>query len=210
MSIDACRPVTGRALRLAVCLSVLAVPLAAFSAALPQYERVRELHNPKSLPDAELIDHTSEPFSLKSLEGSVTLVLFGFTNCPDICPLGMQRMRQLEQSGLLPEGRVKYVLISVDGERDTPEVMAEFVGNYSENIIGLTADPSLVKRVAKAFGASFFKGHAAGHHDDYQVAHSPQIFVTDTEGLIRAELYSASVEASAGIVSALLQSEQEQ
>lgn len=191
---------------LTVAFSLLSslVPHLAVSGSLPQFDRVRILHDARTVPEAELIDQYGEPFSLGSLNGRVALVLFGFTNCPDVCPLGMQRMQLLEKSNELPKSEVAFVLISVDGERDTPDVMNTFVSRYSSKFIGLTAEPAVVKPIAKRFSVSFFKGHASGDHADYSVSHSPQIFVVDTNGRIRAELYNASLESMLGVVTALL------
>ena len=66
-------------------------------------------------------------------------MLFGFTNCADVCPLAMERLGQLRDSGGLNAADVAYVMISVDGERDTPAVMKEFLARYPEEFIGFTA-----------------------------------------------------------------------
>ena len=190
------------ALTSSVALLFLAQPVP--SGAIPQLDRVRVLQEARNAPEAELTDHNGEIFSFGHLKGRVALVLFGFTHCPDVCPLGMQRMQMLEKSGVLPKDKVAYVLISVDGERDTPDVLNAFVSKYSPDFIGITGDPGQVKPIAKSFSASFFKGHVSGNHADYLVAHSPQIFVVDTNGLNRAEFYNASLESMVAVVTALL------
>jgi protein SCO1/2 len=138
------------------------------------------------------------------LNGKVTYVLFGYTHCPDVCPLAMERLRELHDSGALKGAKVAYVMISIDGERDTPAAMKEFLGKYSADFIGLTADPSVVKPIAKQFSATYFKGSHKGHGDGYDVAHSPQIFVVDRRGRLRAEVYNASTETMAQLAKALL------
>ena len=114
-------------------------------------------------------------------------MLFGFTNCPDVCPLAMERLRALNDAKTLDSDDVHYVMISVDGERDTPAAMKEFLAKYSGDFVGLTAPPARVKPIAEQFSASFFKGEH--HHDGgYDVAHSPQIFVLDTRAAARRAL----------------------
>jgi protein SCO1/2 len=186
----------------ATALDVLCVRRA--SAELPAFDRVRVLATPKPIDDATLTDQTGADFRLASLRGRVTFVLFGYTNCPDVCPLSMERLRELHSSGRLDGAAVSYVLISVDGERDTPAALTAFLAKYSAEFTGLTADPTLVKPIAAQFSAAFFKGTHTGHDGHYDVAHSPQIFVIDPAGNLRAELYGASLEAMSSVARALL------
>ena len=94
-------------------------------------------------------------------------------------------------------------LVSVDGDRDTPAVMKQFLARYPEELIGLTAPPNRVMPVAEQFSAAFFKG-AHDAHGAYAVAHSPQIFVLDAAGNLRAELFGASIESMTAVALALL------
>ena len=174
------------------------------SAAVPAYERVRVLETPKPIGSATLTDQDGVPFDLAKLQGKVAFVLFGFTNCPDACPLSMERLRELNHSGLVAADEVAYVLISVDGERDTPAAMKAFLAKYSSDFVGLTADPNRVQPIAQQFSAAFFKGSRHAHDGGYEVAHSPQIFVLDQKGRVRAEVYGASLEAMAGVAHALM------
>jgi protein SCO1/2 len=174
------------------------------SAAVPAYERVRVLETPKPIGPATLTDQNGASFDLADLQGKVAFVLFGFTNCPDACPLSMERLRELNHSGLVAADAVSYVMISVDGERDTPAAMKAFLAKYSSEFIGLTADPSRVQPIAQQFSAAFFKGSRHAHDGGYEVAHSPQIFVLDLKGRVRAEVFGASLEAMAGVAKALL------
>jgi protein SCO1 len=170
---------------------------------VPSYERVRVLETPRPVTDAAMTDQDGAPFKLSELHGKVAFVLFGFTNCPDACPLSMERLRELQHSGQVTDENVAYVMISVDGERDTPAAMKAFLAKYSSNFIGLTADPNRVEPIAQQFSAMFFKGSRHPHDGGYEVAHSPQIFVLDPQGRVRAEVYGATLEAMAGTANAL-------
>ena len=186
--------------------ALLAFPLVAAqpaSAAVPNHERIRVLDAARPVGEARLTSQTGDEVALSSLRGSVTFLLFGYTNCPDACPTGMERLRELRDSGMIPRDvKVKYVLISVDGDRDTPAALKAFLARYSPDFIGFTASPSTVKPIAARFSASFFAG-AHDHADHYTVAHSPQIFVVDPAGNVRAEVYGASLEAMADVARAL-------
>ena len=201
-------PSFSQALLIAAAFAGLAVahPLPA-KAEVPSYERVRVLETPKPIGDAALTDQEGRSFKLAYLQGKVAFVLFGFTNCPDACPLSMERLRELHDSGRIAGANVAYVMISVDGERDTPAAMKAFLAKYSSEFIGLTAEPSRVTPIAEQFSAMFFKGSRHPHDGSYSVAHSPQIFVLDPKGRVRAEVFGASLEAMAGVADALLREE---
>ncbi|HEX7237982.1 MAG TPA: SCO family protein [Gammaproteobacteria bacterium] len=172
-------------------------------AEVPKLDRVRVVEPARALADAEFTSEEGRATHLRDLRGKVAFVLFGFTNCQDVCPLTMERLGQLHDSGSLNSADVAYVMISVDGERDTPAVMKEFLGRYPEEFIGLTAPPSQVTPVAQQFSAAFFQG-AHDAHGHYDVAHSPQIFVLDAAGNLRAELFGASIESMTAVALALL------
>src|SRR5688572_2422170 len=172
-------------------------------AEVPKLDRVRVVETPRAIADAAFTDEEGRAARLHDLRGRVAFVLFGFTNCADVCPLTMERLGQLRDSGGLNPADVAYVMISVDGDRDTPAVMKEFLARYPEEFIGLTAAPNRVTPVAEQFSAAFFKGaHTA--HGKYDVAHSPQIFVLDAAGNLRAELFGASIESMTAVALALL------
>lgn len=199
------RSATSRTLRVLVASSLIVLSLGSqlTGAAVPSHDRIRVLESARPIGDATLTDQNGDAFTLGSLRGRVALVLFGYTNCPDVCPLAMEQLRELHDSGLLsPDDKVAYVLISVDGDRDTPAVVKAFLAKYSSDFIGLTAPPAAVKPIAGRFSVSFFEGgHDHGGH--YTVAHSSQIFVVDPTGNVRAESYGASPEAMADVVRAL-------
>ena len=172
-------------------------------AELPSFDRVRILQSAPEIGDVSLIDQDDRPFSLSQLKGRVTLVFFGFTNCPDVCPMALQKLRELEKQGGDDLADVAYVLISVDGERDTPSVMKAYLTGFSSRFIGLTEHPDTVKPIAADFKAAFFKGNPT-KDGGYSISHSPQVFVIDQQGRLRAEFYNASIEAMMGVTLALL------
>jgi len=188
------------------CASVWLLLLAtapALAGSLPSYDRVRTIEPAVIIEDAELTDQNGNAFTLSNLRGRVALIFFGFTHCPDVCPVAMEKFRQFRQSDAVDAERTAFVMISVDGERDTPEVMKEYLTQFSDDFIGLTAPPADVKPLARQFSAAFYK-RGTGTGAEYTVAHSPQVFVVDPSGRLRAELYSASIEAMGGVTAALL------
>lgn len=178
--------------------------LAGDRSALPRYDRVRVLQSPHRISDRTLLDQNSDSFDLGQLRGRVTLVFFGFTNCPDVCPMALHKLKRFATNTQFDEAEVAYVMISVDGERDTPAVLKDYLARYSPDFIGLTGESGDVKAAAAEFKAAFFASNATGDSDDYTVSHSPQIFVVDQSGHLRAEFYDARIDAMDGIVTALL------
>jgi protein SCO1/2 len=154
---------------------------------------------PKDVADFKLASHTGTPFALRDLDGRPALVYFGYTHCPDFCPTTMGVWKQVKaQLGDAAAG-VAFVLISVDPERDTPPVLAEFVGKFDPAFIGLTGDEAAINAVAKDFGVYFKGGHdgSGGHgggHQDNQIDHLSHTFLIDREGKL-SKLYSYGVPA---------------
>jgi protein SCO1/2 len=173
------------------------------AATLPAFDRVRVLPAPRTISELELTNQDGEAFGLQQLRGRVTLVFFGFTHCPDVCPMALQRLRQLAQAGGEALAELAYVMISVDGERDSPAVVRDYLAQFSPSFIGLTGDPDRVRALASQFSAAFFK-EGAGADGNYEVSHSPQVFVLDRSGQLRAEFYNAGVDAMLAVSRALL------
>lgn len=173
------------------------------AATLPSFDRVRVLHAPRDVADFELTDQDGKPHRLSQFRGQPTLVLFGFTHCPDVCPMAPQKLRQLEEYGGEELADINYVMISVDDERDTPEVLKKYLSQFSTQFVGLTGEPDRVSAIAAQFSAAFFKD-SEGADGHYNVSHSPQVFVVDQSGQLRAEFYNATTEAMTGVARALL------
>lgn len=143
---------------------------------------------PRPLPEFRLVDHRGEPFGREDLRGQTSLLFFGFTHCPDICPATLQQLtlarRQLaSQDEPLPE----IVLISVDPERDTPEVLGKYVEYFGQGVTGVTGSPDALRGLASSLGIHFEKAPAAdGSADDYLVSHSAAVLVVDPEARLEA------------------------
>lgn len=131
-------------------------------------------------PDFELTDHEGNPFRLSDHEGRVTAIFFGYTHCPDICPLTLMHMgAAAEELGDDAEDAL-FLFISVDPERDTPEQMAKYVDRVDTEIIGLTGELDEMEEVWEAYDITV----EIEPRDDgeYLVNHSAQIWVLDQNG----------------------------
>ena len=164
----------------------------AYTGPRPQPQSATVLPSPMELPDFTLLDQDAKPFTAVSLEDSWNLLFFGFTNCPDVCPTTLQRLTaarsRLLAAGLAESELPGIVLISVDPERDSPDVLKSYVANFGENIVGLTGDASELEKLTKRLG--IFHAKSAGHHGGYNVDHSSAVLLINTDAQFHA-LFSA-------------------
>lgn len=158
-------------------------------------ERVQYAAIPKRISDFTLTDHAAKPFTSRDLLGRTSLVFFGFTNCQSVCPPTMTRLRQVARALAGESAPFANVLVSVDAERDTPAAMARFLEPFMPGFVGLTGDAAVVRGLAGDFSAVFFKGMPTDTKGGYNVEHTPQVYLVDREGRLRATFYNASVEA---------------
>lgn len=158
---------------------------------IPQYATV--LPQPATLPQFRLLDQNGAEFNSESIHDHWSLLFFGFTHCPDICPATLQqlaiaRKRVLRESqGAFPN----IVLISVDPERDTPEVLAEYIRHFGDGFTGVTGSIDELRKLTSALGIFFEKSVAeTGEADDYSVNHSAAVILINKNGEFHA-LFSA-------------------
>jgi protein SCO1 len=191
---------------LAAALACLAISTASASeppAALPALDRVYVNPEPALIADFTLTDHTGKARSFSSLRGEPALVFFGFTHCANVCPATLARLKSLHaaRGGALKRARI--VLVSIDGERDTPAALKAYLEPLSRDFIGLTGDPGATSKIAAQFAAVFFK-EPPGKDGSYNVMHSTQVFAVDKAGRLRASFVDASIEDMATITDLLL------
>jgi protein SCO1 len=178
-------------------LGSLANALPAFATQAP--ERTLLATPPRTITDFTLTNQKGRALKISELRGAPVLVFFGFANCPTICPAVLQQLQTLETRYAKDLGATRVVVISVDGERDTPEVMESWLAPISPKFTGLTGSPDKVRQIAEQFTAAFYKAQA----DDrgrYLVDHSTQLFLLDAEGRLGATFFNAPVATVAEVV----------
>lgn len=130
----------------------------------------------------KLTDHTGRRVTQQDFAGRPTVVFFGFTNCPDVCPSGLQVLSAaLDKLGAKADKLVP-LFISVDPERDTPEQLARYVQSFHPRIVGLTGTPEEVAQAAKAYHVYFKKTENAGSAGSYTIDHSALFYIMDEKG----------------------------
>jgi protein SCO1/2 len=132
-----------------------------------------------------LTDQNGRQVTDKQFEGRYRLVYFGFTYCPDVCPVDLQSvgqaMRQLEKSDPEIAARVQPIFISVDPQRDKPPVLKQYVAAFHPRLIGLTGTPEQIADIAKKYGVFYSKEENPGA-SDYMVNHSRIAFLFGPKG----------------------------
>lgn len=130
----------------------------------------------------ELVSHDGRTVTPADFAGKHMLVFFGFTHCPDVCPAKLNTISiALEDLGPLAD-RVTPIFITVDPERDTPERMAQYVSNFSADIVGLTGTPEQIKRAAKAYRVYYAKVELKNSATRYLMDHSAFTYLMDGNG----------------------------
>jgi len=130
----------------------------------------------------DLVTHDGRTVTPADFVGKHMLVFFGFTHCPDVCPAKLNTISvALDDLGPLAD-RVTPVFITVDPERDTPERMAEYVSNFSADIVGLTGTPEQIKRAAKAYRVYYAKVEMENSASGYTMDHSAFTYLMDENG----------------------------
>ena len=149
-----------------------------------------------ALPNFSLLDQSGAPVNADSFRGQWDLVFFGFTNCPDICPTTLQVLasakRELTDAGARTLPRI--VLVSVDPERDTPEVLGQYVDYFGEDNLGITGDLGEIKKLTAGLGIYFEK--VAAEDGTYSVDHSAAVLVINPDGEFSALFSAPHVVAS--------------
>ncbi|WP_027014796.1 SCO family protein [Comamonas composti] len=154
--------------------------------------------------DLPLKDVDGRQRSLKDFEGKVVVVFFGYTQCPDVCPTTLQELVETKQILGADGDKLQGIFVSLDPERDTPEVLKAYLGNFDESFVGLHGTPEEIAAVAKDFKI-FYRKVAGTTESTYTLDHSAGSYVFDTTGRLRVyERYGAGPQVLSADVQALL------
>lgn len=128
----------------------------------------------------ELSDYNGKTRTLQDFAGKAVVVFFGFTQCPDVCPTSLAELTEVMKK-LGPDAeRVQVLLITVDPERDTPEVLKQYVTAFDPRFLGLTGTPDQVKKAAASFKAYYAK--APTKDGNYTMDHTAAFYLLDGKG----------------------------
>ena len=130
----------------------------------------------------ELTGHDGVVRTEEDIRGKWTLVFFGFTNCPDICPTTLAEIAGVMDDLGSQADAVQPLFISVDSDRDRPDALAEYVPQFHPSILGLTGTPEQIKAAAASFKIFYERVPEDAAPDRYTMGHTSQVFLFDPDG----------------------------
>ncbi|MBS3916882.1 MAG: SCO family protein [Sulfuritalea sp.] len=134
--------------------------------------------------DFALTDHTGKPRTMADFRGKAVVIFFGYTQCPDVCPTTMTGMAEAVKL-LGPEaGKVQVLFVTVDPERDTPQLLAQYVPVFNPSFLGLYADEQTIAKTAMDFRI-FYKKQPGSTPTTYTVDHTAGSYIYDPQGRLR-------------------------
>ena len=154
---------------------------------IPNMKKATVLPTAKPLHDFALLDHNGNAFTKESLKTKHSVMFFGFTNCPDICPITLQFLKTVKSS-LVESGdwdKFQFIFVSVDTVRDTPEKLSQYVPYFDKEFIGLTGELANMEAFAKQLSMPYVI-HEKDENGNYFVDHSASLVVMDRQGDMKA------------------------
>ena len=135
-------------------------------------------------PDFALTDEAGQPFQLSDLRGKWILLAYGYTHCPDVCPLTLSRLRDVKKSVDANGDQVQVVFVTIDPERDTADIMRQYVGHFDnlfpQKFKGLTGSPQEIAQAAKAYNVKYEKKESTSA-GGYSMGHTAEVYLIDPQ-----------------------------
>jgi protein SCO1/2 len=149
-----------------------------------------------ALPPFQLTDHSGLPFDNSRLTSHWTLLFFGYTHCPDVCPMTLHLLQTVaaELSGTAAGENLQVVFVSIDAERDTPTRLQEYVRYFNPAFTGVSGTDGQLQILTAGLGAFYSRAQNPDNSDSYLMDHSAGLFLLNPAGRIRA-LFSAPLNA---------------
>ncbi len=168
-------------------VAVFGTSLAGCSADKPKFHGI-DITGADYAKDFQLTDFDGQPRALADFRGKAVVVFFGFTQCPDVCPTTLNEMARVKQLLGADAGKLQVLFISVDPERDTPEVLKAYMGSFDPTFLGLYAgSPERLAQLAKDFKV-YYKKVEGKTPTSYSMDHTAASYIYDPQGRLR--LYS--------------------
>ncbi len=164
-------------------LSAAALALAACAPDKPQFKSI-DITGADYARDFKLVDHHGQLRSMADFKGKAVVVFFGFTQCPDVCPTAMAELAQVKLQLGADGQRLQAIMVSLDPERDTPEVLKAYMTNFDPGFLALRPTLEQLPLVAKDFKI-FYKKNEGKTPTSYTLDHSAGSYVFDPQGRVR-------------------------
>ena len=157
----------------------------------------------------ELVDHHNQVFDNAALEKHWSFLFFGYTYCPDVCPTTLSVLNSIAQRLQDTDADIRFVMVTVDPERDTPERLAEFVTYFNGDFLGVTGTDQGLEQLTRQLGILYERVQPEPGSEAYLMDHTAAVFLFDPDGRYHAVFSPPlSVEAIAGDFRKMLQAYQ--
>lgn len=171
--------------------------------AKPQFKAI-DITGADYAKNFELTDHNGQVRTLKDFSGKIVVIFFGFTQCPDVCPTSMVELAEVKKLLGADGNRLQGLFITVDPERDTPEVLKAYMGNFDPTFLALRAPLDKLPAVAKDYKV-YYKKVDGKTPTSYTMDHSAGSYIYDTQGNLRLYTrYGSGAAALAADIQLLL------
>ena len=140
----------------------------------------------RQLAPFALVDHNNEEFNETTLRNRWSFLFFGYTHCPDVCPTTLSVLNSVAQQLQDVEADIRFVFVSVDPERDTPEQLSRFVRYFNEDFIGVTGSIQNINEFTRNLGVMHMRVAAEENATGYLVDHTAAVFLMDPDGRYHA------------------------
>lgn len=160
----------------AVVLALSACCVSAFADDVPD--------NEQAPPGGDFVLQSADgPVALRDLRGEVVLLTFGYTHCPDVCPISLNHLsRALDGLSVAEQGAVMALFISLDPQRDTPEQLAEYVRYFHPTLTGVTGSEAQLAEVAGRYGVQYYRVEPQIPGQPYSISHSAATYLVNPDG----------------------------
>jgi protein SCO1 len=170
----------------------------------PQFSAI-DISGADYAKDFQLPDQNGQMRSLKDFKGKIVVLFFGYTQCPDVCPTTLTEMMQAKQMLGADGDKLQVVFVTVDPERDTPQLLKAYMANFDPSFVALRGSPDELAAVAKDF-KMYYKKAEGKTPTSYTMDHSAASYVYDTQGRLRLYTrYGTGAQALASDFKLLLQ-----
>jgi protein SCO1 len=142
------------------------------------------LQSPTKAMNFTLTGHNGQPVSLADFQGKLVLLYFGYTTCPDVCPATLAVLHQAHLALGKRADQVQVLMITVDPERDSQPVLADYMPHFDSSFIGLTGTPDQIAEVATYYGI-YYEKQQGNSTLGYLVNHTATVMAVDKEGYLR-------------------------
>ncbi len=144
--------------------------------------------------ELSLTGHDGKAYELKDFKGRAVILFFGYTQCPDVCPITMSSLRELMPALGADGQRVQVLFVTVDPERDTPQLLAQYVPAFHPSFLGLYGDAAATAKVAAEFKV-FYRKQPGANPVTYTVDHTAGSYVIDPSGRLRLHFRHGETQA---------------